>query len=664
MNLFLQHPALLGLLALAAVPLLVHLLSRAKPPNYHFSNIEFLRKVLRLTSRLRKPKDWLLLALRTLALLAFAAAFLGPLLLSDSAPLPGEKRTVVCLIDRSGSMAASDGATSRFGTACAEAAALLESARPELANLVWIDARPDAAFPEPGPNRDFLADELSRAGVRPEPNAIEAAFELAARQFPQAEGRRELHVFSDFQASTWKDVDPLIPENIDLHLVPIASTTVPNVSVASLVPVPASPVAGRELLVQCRIDNHSGEARRVSLTLDAGGSRQSQPLDLPPGGAAEATFSVRCGAAGLLPLTAEIDGDAFTPDDQRHAVVRVRESLCLAITGDAGSAAARPLLRAAAALPWLDVLTGVDPGNPPACDILAIPEWTGTEAEQIRAVAANATMVLVFPTDATGSAIETLFNPSATSSEGSRLALQSDDAGWEASPVAEHPAFALFAGGEFGNPLGGRFRQRLRLPEIGNAEVIARYSDSVPALLAAKDAPLVLANLPLDPAHTTWTDRPEFLPALAELILHFGPATAGESFINEPGEPISWTTDDAAGQPVLEAPDGSSVPLVSSVSGDGTVWQTESAPGTGLFRWTVSGQPVHYTAVNFPESESDLAPLPEPPTFGTGESRADGARLAALDEGLPLWPWLLAAALLFLLTESLVASLTPKPATP
>ena len=124
MSLLFQHPALLGLLALAGLPVLVHLLSRARPPVYRFSNIDFLRRVLRRTARIRRPQDWLLLLLRTLALLAIAAAFASPFLISKSASLPGEKSTVILLVDRSASMAAREGVGSRFDAACAQADAI------------------------------------------------------------------------------------------------------------------------------------------------------------------------------------------------------------------------------------------------------------------------------------------------------------------------------------------------------------------------------------------------------------------------------------------------------------------------------------------------------------------------------------------------------------
>jgi hypothetical protein len=671
MSFLLQHPAFLGLLALAGVPLLVHLLSRAKPPQYRFSNVEFLKKVLRLTSRFRKPKDWLLLALRTFALLALAAAFLGPLLLSKNAPLPGEKRSLVLLIDRSASMAAKEGAASRFEAACAEAGHLLDAARPDLANIVWIDAAPDAVFPDPAPNRDFLAEELTKASARPEPGALDAAFELAVRQLRGTGGRRELHVISDFQSSAWKDFLPVVPNDIELRMVPVAKEDVPNLAVTSLVPLPAAPAAGQQMIVQCRVANFSAEPRRVSLTLDAGGSRQSQPLDLPPGGEAEAAFTVRCAAAGLLPLAAEIDADTFPADDRRHAIVRVRESIRLAIAAPDTHPAANTLIQVARALPWLEALPAADPQSLPPCEMVYFPAWDGSNPEALRDLAARNTAILVHPAPTCpASAIATLFevgsdalgrperSPTADPASGP-LGLESSDQGWEASPASDHPAFKLFAGGEFGNPLGGRFLQRVRLTAPPSATIIATFADGKPALLEAKDRPLLLSNLSLDPAAATWSGESAFLPAIAELLLHLMPRNSNESFLAEPGGTLAWTNPaaDASGAPVLEAPDGSQPALTAT----GDTWKSETPAVPGIHRWLVSGQPVHLTAVHFPESESPLRPLATPPAAGpaTLATAGSAARRAALDQGLPLWPWLIAAALLFLLLEGVITTLKP-----
>lgn len=663
MSLLFQHPALLGLLALAGVPLLVHLLSRAKPPLRPFPNIEFLRRVQRLASRLRKPKDWLLLALRTLALAAFAAAFAGPLLLSKHAPLPGEKLTLVLLIDRSASMAAKEGAGSRFEIACAEAARILDQTRPALSNIIWIDASPDAVFPDPAPNQAYLSDQLSQASVHAEPGALEAAFQLAARQFANAGGRRELHLISDFQQSAWRDFQPVLPADVTVRLTPVATDNPPNLAVTSLVPVPARPVAGQEMLVQCRVRNLSPESRRASLVLDAGGSRQSCALDLAGGGDAEALFTVRCPAPGLLPLTAEIDADGFPGDDRRHAVVRVRESLRLAIAAPAKHHEAATLLRVAEAIPWLEALPDADPLAPPPADALYLTHWSGDSPAALRQLAAAGTAVLVHPSvGVSGGAIAALLGLPA-STDTNPLALEDDGAGWEASPLTDTAAFALFEGGEFGNPLGGRFRQRLRLPDFGAAPgltIIGRFSDSLPAIVqsAVGDGSVQLINLSLDPADSTWPDQPAFLPAIGEWLRHSIPAGSSESFTAAPGDLLAWAGDNAleSASPALHDTAGSALVLTRHHQAGDPVWQSEAAAAPGLYRWLVSDQPVHFTAVNFPESESPLAPLAAPPAWGAGPGGNGSVRLA-LDQGLPLWPWLLAAALTLVVVEGLVSSL-------
>jgi len=656
MSLILQYPALIGLLAIAVLPVLVHLLSRAKPALYRFSNVEFLKQVLRVTSRFRRPKDWLLLALRTVALLAISAAFLGPLLLSKNAPLPGEKRSLVLLIDRSASMAAKEGAASRFEAACAEAGEILSNVRPDLANIIWIDAEPDAVFPDLASNRDFLSEELARASVRPEPAALEAAFEMSLRQLRAAGGRPEVYIISDFQASAWKDFAPVVPEGVEVRMVPVAREDVANMAISSLVPLPAAPVIGQQMVVSCRVANYSSEPRRLSLTLDAGGSRQSQPLDIPPGGEAEAVFTVRCSAAGLMPISAEIDADAFPGDDRRFAVVRVRDSLRLAVAAADTDPAGLTMNQVTRAISWLQKVPVADVTRPPACDILFLPAWDGANPETFRALAASGTAVLIQATPGCPAAsIAALFGDPADPAAAA-LSLESSDTGWEAAPASTHLAFRLFAGGEFGNPLGGRFLKRSRIAAPPSAVLAAAFGDGMPALLEAKDRPLMVSNLSLDRSAGSWTNEAAFLPGLAEIFLHLMPAGSTEVFVAEPGGSIAWTSPglDGSGKPVHEAPDASR-PLLT-VSGD--TWQSAAPATPGIHRWLVSDQAVHLTAVNFPESESILNPLAAPPNLGPrSQAVASASRRAALDDGLPLWPWLVATAMLALMLEGGISSL-------
>ena len=127
-------------------------------------------------------------------------------------------------------------------------------------------------------------------------------------------------------------------------------------------------------------------------------------------------------------------------------------------------------------------------------------------------------------------------------------------------------------------------------------------------------------------------------------------------FTLEPGAFPAWSPADPsqAATLTLADPDGKPVPLKQM---PGPVWQSSQPAVPGIYSWQISAQTVHHTVVNFPESESDLRVLPELPTFGKGEKTSTSlARAAALDHGLPLWPWLVALALLVLLVEPLIAA--------
>ncbi len=664
MSVFFQQPWLFPLLALAGLPLLVHLLARTRPPVYRFSNLEFLQRVVRRTARFRRPKDWLLLAMRTLAIAALAAAFLGPLLLSKTGPLPGEKRTLILLVDRSASMAARDGATTRFEAAVLAARDALDSLRPDAANLIWIDAEPAAVFPEPAPNRSFLAESLQQAGARPQPGALARAWDLALRQCAVGSGRKDLVVISDFQASAWKNFEGTVPAEVQVRAIAVAHGDSPNVALSSLVAAPAEPVAGQQTTVLCRVRNFSAEARRSTLALDAGGSHQSRQVEVPAWGTAEAAFTLRCPTAGLLPLTAALDDDAFPGDDHCHAVLRVRESLRLAVAAPANSPELKVARALADALPWLEAIACPDAGNPPACDILLVPAWRGGDPEKLRALAAQGTTLIVFPAAGiSAKALAVLTGTTGNAADG-LITLDTRPEGWQATPVVGKPVFALFASGEFGNPLAGVTRQRLRLPArlTDQADMLGRFADGAAALLAfhTSAAPVVVSNLPLDAAAGDWASQPTFLPGFAELLLHTRPSLPADRFTLEPGSLPAWSPAEPSQAATLTLVDPAQQPLPLDHLA-GPVWRSSKPAVPGIYSWLVSGQAVHHSVVNFPESESDLRVLPEPPTFGSGsQPRESLAQAAALDHGLPLWPWLVALAWFVLMLEPLIAS-SPAP---
>src|SRR5512136_3009139 len=95
---------LLGLLA-AALPIIIHLLTRRRPRERAFPSLEFLTEVNQSEIRRLRLKQWLLLLLRTLAVAALALAMARPALRGAAggrAGRGGAATMVVALVDVSG----------------------------------------------------------------------------------------------------------------------------------------------------------------------------------------------------------------------------------------------------------------------------------------------------------------------------------------------------------------------------------------------------------------------------------------------------------------------------------------------------------------------------------------------------------------------------------
>jgi hypothetical protein len=96
------NPALLAGLAAAAVPLIIHFLSRRRSRRVAFSDLRFLREEEAQQAQRRGVQRWLLLLLRMLIIACLALAAARP----HWGGLPGGGRTVLFVVDASASMQA------------------------------------------------------------------------------------------------------------------------------------------------------------------------------------------------------------------------------------------------------------------------------------------------------------------------------------------------------------------------------------------------------------------------------------------------------------------------------------------------------------------------------------------------------------------------------
>lgn len=127
--------ALIGLLA-AAIPILLHLVQRREPPERAFPAVQYLQDATREHRRRLRFRHWLLLACRTLLIVALVLAAAGPLL-RRSVPLGRHAPTAMVLVlDNSASSAAVIDGAPLVSLLVAQAREVLARATP--ADRLWL----------------------------------------------------------------------------------------------------------------------------------------------------------------------------------------------------------------------------------------------------------------------------------------------------------------------------------------------------------------------------------------------------------------------------------------------------------------------------------------------------------------------------------------------
>ena len=196
------NPLFLFGLAAAAIPVLIHLFTRRKPREVRFPSLEFLAEVNESEIRRLRLKQWLLLALRTLAVALLAMAMARPSMKGGASGRGAAASTLVALVDVSGSMGAPD-AEGRPLTATARRVveSLLATLGP--ADELLLVPYDRAVHPlSEKPLADAARLRAAAQALTPSASATDhvAALELAGRALAQSRAlNRELFWISDFQ---------------------------------------------------------------------------------------------------------------------------------------------------------------------------------------------------------------------------------------------------------------------------------------------------------------------------------------------------------------------------------------------------------------------------------------------------------------------------------
>ena len=341
----LLNPLLLFVLIASAIPIIIHLLNLRKLKTIEFSTLQFLKELQKTKMRRVKIRQWLLLALRTLLIIAVVMAFSRPALRGSLAgfPLGGSthaRTTMVLLLDDSPSTAVRNERGPLFNQEKEMASRILDLMKDgDEAYLVKLSEVKHAtvftASHSAAPIQQALEQLKPSQTTAPYRDALGVAAKILAesKNFNQ-----EVYLITDRQATQFVeekstlDTTDLFDDNVKLFLADVASgstTKLENAGISSATITSTIITQNKPFTLRASIHNAGNSALRngvVSAYLDRARVVQ-QSIDVASQNSGNVTLSITPKRRGMLEGYLQIEDDAFEPDNKRFFAVDVPAAL-------------------------------------------------------------------------------------------------------------------------------------------------------------------------------------------------------------------------------------------------------------------------------------------------------------------------------------------------
>ncbi|HVX62869.1 MAG TPA: vWA domain-containing protein [Pirellulales bacterium] len=320
------NAGLLYLLPLAAIPVVLHLLTLHRLRTVELSTYRFLFDTYVQQRRQVKFLEALLAFLRTLFLLLLIAICARPVVRHWSALFGGGAgRDVIMLVDCSASMNAQTDGRSALDRAKRAAWSVAERLSPEdRLTLVKVASTPQEVFSRFSPAADTVREQIE--GLQASP--ARGNWLAALAQLAQARGRQAtpptIYLLTDAQATGWREAatqgaDRLIPDEARVVLVKVGSNApLENRAVTGMPPREHRAIVGLPLTLRPRVRNDSATEMvdvAVGVFIDEEEIARV-PLTIKPGDTAEKEIIYVPTEPGVRRCRFEIHEDRF-PDDDR-----------------------------------------------------------------------------------------------------------------------------------------------------------------------------------------------------------------------------------------------------------------------------------------------------------------------------------------------------------
>lgn len=338
---------MLGWLAAATIPLLLHLLHRRRQQELPWAAMDLLLKAIRQNSRTVRIEQWLLLLLRTLAMSLFALAVARPFLSGANSPndsMSAPAKLWLIVLDASYSMNYTQQNQTLWSVAQQRARNLVSQADPGDAFLLIQLAEPSTAIiGQPSFDAQRVLESIDRLSCTDGAGDLSSCLEVIvqgledAKQAAPALQDVRLHVFTDMGADTWQAVGSGperrtwqdLASRTAMHVESLAPTAPANVAIMSLEAETGLALAGRPVQFSAQISNFSNQAhQRFPVQFQSDGKTvRTEFIELAPHESQIATAELQPPTTGSWHVSVAIPEDSLNLDNQRHLVLAIQAQL-------------------------------------------------------------------------------------------------------------------------------------------------------------------------------------------------------------------------------------------------------------------------------------------------------------------------------------------------
>ena len=342
MSLSFLYPAFLFGLAAASLPILIHLLNRRRLQRVRFPAVRFILLSQKRISRSYRLRHWLLLALRTMAVVFLVLLLANPIFQTGAGLFAGGGPVAaVVILDNSLSMKWS-GDGNGFKQA-KEAARLLisELNDGDRAALLPTNITGKEGFRLKS-QRDVLLREIEAIEIADGTANLATALDKAYELLSEPAGQKEIRLITDMGLTGWdqfsiaalKRVDPSIP----LKLIRVGRQEQPlNAGIKAIRLGGQGVGVNLPLNIEATVSNFSDrEVKDVLVQLSIGGRNREQKLvTVPPKGETSVSFQTRVERSGAEAGQVTLKKEGLAGYDVVHFTIDAQDKLrVLVVDGD------------------------------------------------------------------------------------------------------------------------------------------------------------------------------------------------------------------------------------------------------------------------------------------------------------------------------------------